>query len=92
MATHAKFVRLVNYSRKFGEASHIFFKNGIWGMLVSLASPRKTFWQMSANLASPLKTVWRVSASLRSPRKRAWQILTSLVSLPNFRKRPFWQM
>ncbi len=39
MANCAKFERLTNYSCKFGEASHIFLKNGIWRMLVSLVSP-----------------------------------------------------
>jgi hypothetical protein len=56
---------------EFGEASHIFLKNGLWRMSASLASPSKTGWQMSASLASPSNTAWRMSASLASPRKTA---------------------
>ncbi len=52
MATRAKFARLANYSRKFVEASHIFLKNGLWRMLASRASPRKSAWQMSVSRAS----------------------------------------
>jgi hypothetical protein len=38
MATRAKFARLAHYSHQFGEASHIFLKNGLWGMSASLAN------------------------------------------------------
>jgi hypothetical protein len=41
MATPAKFARLAHYLRQFGEASHIFLKNGLWQMSASLASPVK---------------------------------------------------
>ena len=43
MATLAKFARLAHYSCKFGKASHIFLRNGLWWMSASLASPRKVF-------------------------------------------------
>jgi hypothetical protein len=43
-----------------------FFKNGLWQMSASLASPSKTGWRMSASLASPSKPGWRMSASLAS--------------------------
>jgi hypothetical protein len=78
MATHPKFARLAHYSRKFGEASHIFLKNGLWQMWASLASPRNMAWQMSASLASP--------------RNMVWQMLVSLGSLAHFRIRPFWRI
>ncbi len=52
MATRAKFARLASYSRKFGEASHIFLENGLWPMSASLASPRNTARRLSASLAS----------------------------------------
>jgi hypothetical protein len=83
MATRAKFARLVSYSRKFGEASHIFLENGLWRMSASLASPRNTACQMSASLASLASlhnTAWRMSASLVSPRNMAWRMLASLAS------------
>jgi hypothetical protein len=38
MATRAKFTRLAHYSCEFGEANHIFLKNGFWQMSASLAS------------------------------------------------------
>jgi hypothetical protein len=66
MATNAKFARLAHYSCEFGEASHIFLKNGLLQMSASLASPSKTSWRMSASLASlasPSKTGWRMLAS-----------------------------
>ncbi len=43
MAICAKFARLAHYSRKFGEASHIFLKNGLWGMS---ASPVTALWRI----------------------------------------------
>jgi hypothetical protein len=46
MATRAKFARLAHYSHKFGKASHIFLKNGLWRMLASLASQVAAFWQI----------------------------------------------
>ncbi len=52
MATCAKFARLENNSGEFGEASHIFLKNGLWQMSASPASPRNMAWQMSASPAS----------------------------------------
>ncbi len=56
MATRAKFARLAQYSREFGEASHIFFKNGLWQMSVSLVSPGK--------VVGECRRVWRVLAKL----------------------------
>ena len=56
MATRAKFARLAQYSRKFSKASHIFFKNGLWRMLASLASPGKVVCEC--------RRVWRVLAKL----------------------------
>ncbi len=35
--------RLAHYSCKFGKASHIFLKNGLWQMSASLASPSRHF-------------------------------------------------
>ncbi len=72
MATRAKFARLANYLREFGEASHIFLKNGIWQMLASLASPCNTAWRLLASLASPYNTAWQMSTSLASPCNTAW--------------------
>jgi hypothetical protein len=71
MATRAKFARLKNYSREFGEASHIFLKNGIWQMLASLAIPCNTAWQMSA---SPYNMAWQMLASLASTCQDAWRV------------------
>jgi hypothetical protein len=51
-----------------------FFKNGIWRMSASLASPSKTGWRMSASLVSPSKPGWRMSASLVSPSKPGWRM------------------
>ena len=48
MATPPKFARLAHYSCKCVEANHILFKNGLWRMSASLASPSKTGWRMSA--------------------------------------------
>ena len=73
MASSAKFADSRNTC-----ASHIFFKNGIW--------------QMSASLASPRKMVWRMSTSLASPRKTVWQMLARLVILSYFPKRLYWRM
>ncbi len=78
MATRPKFAWLAHYSCKCIEASHIFFKNGLWRMSASLASPSKLGWRMSASLASPSKPGWWMSASLASP--------------AHFRKRPFWRV
>ncbi len=78
MATRAKFVRLAQYWHKFSEASHIFFKNIIW--------------QMASSLASPLKMVWQMSASLASPSKTDWRMLAILASLSYFWKGTFWRM
>jgi hypothetical protein len=52
MATCSKFARLAHYSCEFGEASHIFLKNGLWRMSASLAS--------LASLASPVAAFWRI--------------------------------
>jgi hypothetical protein len=88
MATRPKFARLAQYSCKFGEASHIFLKNGLWQMSESLASASKPGWGMSASLASPRNTAWQMSASLVSPRKSAWRMWASLAS-PS---KPGWRM
>jgi hypothetical protein len=71
MATRAPFARLAHYSHEFSEACHIFFKNVLLRMSVSLESPRKSAWQMSASLGSPSKTAWRMSASTC---RTAWQM------------------
>ena len=36
MAIRTKFARLARYSRKFGEASHLFLKNGLWRVSASV--------------------------------------------------------
>ena len=60
---------LVNYSRQFIEASHILLKNGLWRVLASLASPRKTarrmlrVWQVRATRLGECRQVWRVRAT-----------------------------
>ncbi len=48
MATRPKFARLAHYSCECVEASHIFFKNDLWQMSASLASPSKTGWRVRA--------------------------------------------
>jgi hypothetical protein len=50
MATRAKFVKLALYLREFEEASHIFLKNGLWQMLLSLVSPVTAFWRILQTL------------------------------------------
>jgi hypothetical protein len=43
---------LALYSHQFGEASHIFLKNGLWGMSASLANP--------AELLGECRRVWQI--------------------------------
>jgi hypothetical protein len=55
MATREFGASLANYLREFSEARHIFLKNGLWRISVSLASPSKT--------AREFRQVWRVRAT-----------------------------
>ncbi len=52
MATCAKFASIANNSHEFGEASHIFLKNGLWRMWSSLASTTNGHILVNVSLAS----------------------------------------
>ena len=48
LASIIDFVDIAHYSRRFGKASHIFLKNGLWRMLASLANTCQASWWMLA--------------------------------------------